>query len=141
MPGAQVLVRSYPALRLLSMTTRRQRTGDLGEEIAARHLRDAGYRILERKHRTPHGEIDLVCEQAGTLAFVEVRTRRPSGFGSPEESITPDKAAHMIRSAQHYMQSAGVEYHDWRIDLVAIELAHNGRLLRLEVIENAVEVQ
>ena len=123
------------------MTTRRQRTGELGEEIAARHLRETGYRILQRKHRTPHGEIDLVCERDGTLVFVEVRTRRPSGFGSPEESITPEKAAHMTHSAQHYIQNADVEYHDWRIDLVAIELAHNGRLLRLDVIENAVEVQ
>ncbi|MCY4529724.1 MAG: YraN family protein [Chloroflexi bacterium] len=123
------------------MTTRRQRTGELGEELASRRLRDAGYRILERKHRTPHGEIDLVCERDGTVVFVEVRTRRPSGFGSPEESITPEKAAHMSDSAQHYIQSACVEYHDWRIDLVAIELAHNGRLLRYEVIENVVEHQ
>ena len=123
------------------MTTRRQRTGELGEEIAARRLREAGYRILQRKHRTPHGEIDLVCERDGTVVFVEVRTRRPSAFGSPEESITPKKAAHMTKSAQRYIQSADVEYHDWRIDLVAVELAHNGRLLRVEVIENAVEVQ
>ena len=123
------------------MTTRRQRTGELGEEIAAQRLREAGYRIVERKHRTPHGEIDLVCEHNGTVVFVEVRTRRPSGFGSPEESITPEKAAHMTDSAQHYIQSADVEYHDWRIDLVAIELGHNGRLLRFNVIENAVEVQ
>ncbi len=141
MPDTQVLVRADQALRSLAMTTRRQRTGELGEEIAARHLREVGYRILERKHRTPHGEIDLVCERDGTVVFVEVRTRRPSWFGSPEESITPDKAAHMGDSAQHYIQSSEVEYHDWRIDLVAIELGHNGRLLRLDVIENAVEVQ
>lgn len=121
------------------MTTR-QRTGDLGERIAARHLRDAGYLILEQNHRTPHGEIDLVCERDGTLVFVEVRTRRPSAFGSPEQSITPYKAAHMTDAAQHYIQNTDVEYYDWRVDLVAVELAHNGRLLRIGVIENAVEV-
>lgn len=82
-----------------------------------------------------------MCERDGTLVFVEVRTRRPGGFGTPEESITPDKAAHMIASAEHYLQCSGVEYHDWRIDLAAIELGHNGRLLRFEVIENAVEGQ
>ncbi len=121
------------------MTTPRQRTGALGEEIAARRLANSGYRIIERRHRTTHGEIDLVCEHEGTLVFVEVRTRRPGGFGTPEESITPDKAARMIASAEHYLQRSGVEYHDWRIDLVAIELGHNGKLLRFEVIENAVE--
>ena len=123
------------------MTTPRQRTGALGEAMAARRLANAGYRIIERRHRTPHGEIDLVCEREGTLVFVEVRTRRPGGFGTPEESITPDKAARMIASAEHYLQWGGVEYHDWRIDLAAIELGHNGRLLRFEVIENAVEDQ
>ena len=85
--GTRSRLSGTPAIH--AMTTRRQRTGELGEEIAARRLREAGYRILERKHRTPHGEIDLVCERDGTLIFVEVRTRRPSGFGSPEESITP----------------------------------------------------
>ena len=123
------------------MTTPRQRTGALGEDIAARRLANAGYRIIVRRHRTPHGEIDLVCERDGTLVFVEVRTRRPGGFGTPEESITPDKAARMIASAEYYLQCGGVEYHEWRIDLAAIELGHNGRLLRFEVIENALEGQ
>ena len=68
------------------MMTSRQRTGELGEQIAARHLAAAGYEIVERNYRTPHGEIDLICDHAGTLAFVEVRTRRPSRFGSPEQS-------------------------------------------------------
>ncbi len=122
------------------MTTRRQRTGELGEEIAARRLRQAGYRILERRYRTPYGEIDLVCERRGMLSFVEVRTRRTAGFGSPEESITPNKAAHMTESAQHYIQSAGMEHRDWRIDLVAVELGQNGKLLRVEIIENAIEI-
>lgn len=121
------------------MTTPRQRTGDLGEQIAASKLRIAGYEIVERNHRTPHGEIDLVCRHRGTLVFVEVRTRRPSGFGSPEQSITPDKAARFMDSAQHYIQHVATGYCDWRLDLVAIELGHDGKLLRFDVIENVVE--
>lgn len=124
---------------LLAVTTPRQRTGDLGERIAARQLRIAGYEIVERNHRTPHGEIDLVCDQRGTLVFVEVRTRRPSGFGSPEQSITPDKAVRLIACAQYYVQHAGREDCDWRLDLAAIELGHDGKLLRFDVIENIVE--
>jgi putative endonuclease len=121
------------------MTTKRQRTGALGEQIAARHLAGAGYDILAQNYRTTYGEIDLVCNNDGTLVFVEVRTRRPGNFGSPEQSITSQKAAHMTAAAEHYLQEAGIENHDWRIDLVAVELGHGGKLLRVDVIENAVE--
>lgn len=121
------------------MTTKRQRTGALGEQIAAQHLATAGYDILERNYRTPYGEIDIVCDHTNTLVFVEVRTRRPGPFGSPEQSITAEKAAHMTAAAEHYLQEAGIEKHEWRIDLVAVELGHSGKLLRVDVIENAVE--
>jgi putative endonuclease len=121
------------------MTTDRQRTGNLGEQIAARHLADAGYDVLERNHRTPHGEIDIVCDHNSTLVFVEVRTRRPGPFGSPEQSITPRKATNMTAAAEHYLQLADAKNRDWRIDLVAVEMGHDGKLLRVEVLENAVE--
>ena len=34
-----------------------------------------GYRILARRFRTPHGEIDIVARRGGLIAFVEVKAR------------------------------------------------------------------
>ena len=121
------------------MTSPRQGLGRRGEELARRRLESLGYVIVGKNHRTKQGEIDLVAMHEGTLVFVEVRTKRGASFGSPEESITPSKRAHLIASAQEYVSSNEVAECDWRIDLVAVEMDSSGRLQRIEVVENAVE--
>lgn len=118
----------------------RQRTGRLGEDMARKHLESKGYRIIETNHRCPSGEIDIIAELDQTLAFVEVRTRRGPSMGRPEESITPRKQAHMVAAAQEYLQAMDMESRQWRIDVVAVELDRRHGLVRLDVIENAVEL-
>jgi len=52
-----------------------ERRGHGAETLAAWALRLKGYRILGRRVKTPHGEIDLVALKAGTVAIVEVKAR------------------------------------------------------------------
>lgn len=51
------------------------RFGLWGEDIACLYLRLKGYRILERNHRTPYGEIDIIAKRRKTLVFIEVKSR------------------------------------------------------------------
>ena len=124
------------------MTTTRSRKnlGDSGERVAAMFLEQRGYKILARNFRTRVGEMDLIAEDADGLAFVEVRTRRGSALGSPEESLTPRKRARLLTVAHEFLQ-AHAEYADraWRIDLVAIELDRAGRIARMDVSKGVVE--
>jgi putative endonuclease len=120
------------------MAGQRRQLGRRGEQIAAQHLQQQGYEILTRNWRCEWGEIDIVAREGDTLAFVEVRTRRGERFGTPEESITPDKKAHMIAAAQTYLQEQGLEEVDWRIDVTAIEIGRHGELRRLNLIRHAV---
>ena len=53
-------------------TDRRHQLGRLGEQLAAEHYERLGYEILARRHRTRHGELDLVVADPGTLVFCEV---------------------------------------------------------------------
>ncbi len=119
--------------------TTRQTIGRLGEDYAARQLTARGYVVLARNWRCAEGEIDLVAADGETLIFVEVRTRRGDRFGTPEESITPRKRAHLIAAAETYLDEHGETDRDWRIDLAAIELGARGEVIRFELIENAVE--
>jgi len=98
-----------------------------------------GYQVRERNWRSVEGELDIVAELGQTLVFVEVRTRRGDRFGSPEESVTSAKRAHLIAAAQSYLQAHSLEDCDWRIDVVAVEMSPYGELLRVDVIENAIE--
>lgn len=118
----------------------RKNLGDSGERVAALYLQQHGYKIIAHNFRTRLGEMDLIAEDADGLAFVEVRTRRGTAAGAPEESLTSRKRVRLFVVAQEFLQ-AHPEYAEraWRIDLVAIELNRVGHLARLDVIKGAVE--
>jgi putative endonuclease len=114
---------------------KRKELGALGEKIAAEHLKGLGYVIRERNFRSREGEIDIVAEKDDFLVFVEVRTRRGSSFGTPEESVNARKKERLVTLAQTYMESRDDLPPSWRVDVVAIEL-RRGKVSRVELIEN-----
>ena len=116
-----------------------RRFGDFGERVAASHLESKGYTILERNWATRDGEIDIIASNRDTLVFVEVRSRRGRNMGTPEESITGRKAAHVRAAAVAYAQEHPEAPANQRIDAVVIELDAKGRVMRVEQIENAIE--
>jgi putative endonuclease len=59
--------------------------GRKGEELALRHLKRLGYRIVEQNYRCPLGEVDIVAREGDTLVFVEVKTRRYRSYGLPRD--------------------------------------------------------
>ena len=120
---------------------RRRRFGDFGERIASGHLEAKGYTILERNWATREGEIDIIASRGANLVFVEVRSRQGRTAGTPEESITGRKANHMRSAAAAYSQQHPDAPPEQRMDVVAIELDHRGRVMRVEQIENAIEAE
>ena len=140
MPHPPLFLRARARPGGRAVTASRQELGRRGEAFAGRHLHSLGYAILESNYRTRRGEIDLVAEKDGHIVFVEVRTRIGNNVGSPEESVTAKKRAHLVAVAQEYLQAHGAEGRDWRIDVVAVEMRPRGGLERVDVLENAVEL-
>lgn len=92
--------------------------GQAWEDLAAVHLKRAGYRILERNFRCRSAEIDFVAMDGATLCFVEVKGRRHSRFGRPEEAVDSEKQRRILRAAEVYLhRKADVPV---RFDVVAI---------------------
>ncbi len=118
------------------MSLRRRRTGARGEEVAAQYLSRCGYDIVERNFRIREGEVDIIAYKGDCLVFVEVRTRRGKGYGSPEESVTVHKQERLAALTEAYVQQMDMPPKSCRIDVVALELGGNGRVVRLEHIEN-----
>ncbi len=118
--------------------TSRRRLGEFGERVAVQHLEAAGYRIVERNFRTREGEIDIIAERDCVLAFVEVRTRRGVALGTAAESVTPAKQRRLVALAEAYGQDRAHLPAERRIDVIALDLAPDGRLLSLRHMEGAV---
>ncbi len=112
--------------------------GHRGEALAVQELARRGFEIVARNWRCEAGEVDIVARKGDVWHFVEVRTRRGMGYGTPEESLTPAKQARMLEVAGHYMAEHGLEEVEWRLDLVAVELDRSGRLVRVELLENVI---
>ncbi len=99
------------------MTTARQVLGERGERIAERWLEARGWKILERRFRSGHKDIDLIVEHNGAegrlVAFVEVKTRVSAGFGGPLAAVHWRKQREMARAARDWLgrSEGGV----WRI--------------------------
>ncbi len=111
----------------------RQKTGREGEDLASLYLERCGYQILERNYRFERGEIDLVAREGRELVFVEVKTRRAPGYGTPEEAVTSAKEEHMKKVAEGYLIEHHLEHQDCRFDVVAVIFegaSHEIRLIR-----------
>jgi putative endonuclease len=118
----------------------RQGLGKTGERLASEELVRRGYRILERNFRGMRGEIDLIAEdeRTGDLVFVEVKTRRGSAYGLPEEAITFRKRQKLLQVAAYYLDMHNQADRSWRIDVVAIQMSQRGKLEEIRVYEHAV---
>ena len=119
------------------MAGNRKQLGLWGESVAAEHLVAKGYQIVERNWRCRRGEVDIIAWAGEQLVFVEVKTRKGTGMGSPEEGLTPKKAEKLLELAQEYLAELDLDPY-WRIDLVALELDNRGKLVRFDHVENAV---
>jgi putative endonuclease len=112
-------------------------TGKEGEKIAADFLKKNGYRIVETNYRCPIGEIDIIARDKSELVFVEVKARKSSALGYPEQAVGVKKQRKMSKLALWYLQEKKTTDARARFDVVAILLLPSGNDIRL--IRNAFD--
>lgn len=113
-----------------------QNLGKLGENLALKHLRNKGYKILGRNFRSKFGEIDIIAIHENDLVFIEVKTRWSQSFGPPEETITPWKIRRIIKTGQYFKLLHPKLPDSLRLDAVVIDLTPEGKLERMEILKN-----
>ncbi|MFT5487861.1 MAG: putative endonuclease [Paracoccaceae bacterium] len=79
----------------------REHLGRRAETRAAIALRLKGYRLLDRRIRTPAGEIDLVMRKGAVVVFVEVKARQSRAQAA--EAISLTQRRRIVRAAAHYI--------------------------------------
>ena len=91
-----------------------------GEKAAERFLRRKGYRLLARRFRYQHGDIDLIFLHDGCVVFVEVKTRSTAHAGTPAEAVTFSKQHKLTQLALVYLKKRRLLDHPARFDVVSI---------------------
>ncbi len=120
------------------MHNQKQKFGESGEAIAARHLKKKGYRIIETNYRTKIGEIDLIAKDKDTIVFVEVKSRRSWQFGNPKAAVTPQKQRKISMVALQYLKSIHRSNASARFDVAAVTITRDKP--HIEIIKNAFEL-
>lgn len=106
--------------------------GARGEDLAVAYLEHLGWTVLARNWRCRAGEIDIVARDAEGWAVVcEVKSRRGTGYGSPLEAITVEKAARLRGLAVEWARAQARPVGRLRCDAIGV-LWHRDGTARVE---------
>lgn len=104
--------------------------GERGESLARAYLISQGYRIVVSNFKVPvgrnskgvqvTGEIDIIALEAGTICFVEVKTRRSDEFTPVITAVDLRKQRQITRTAHIYRRIFGVSEMDHRFDVITV---------------------
>ncbi|HEX7122066.1 MAG TPA: YraN family protein [Gemmatimonadaceae bacterium] len=117
------------------MTKQTNRFGLVGERVAERWLLARGWRVLQRRYRNGHRDIDLIAERDGLVAFVEVKARSGEQFGDPVEAVNWKKRNELARSAMTWIDRHGKPGEQYRFDVIGVLVT--GERVRVRHVENA----
>ncbi|MES2023435.1 MAG: YraN family protein [Patescibacteria group bacterium] len=142
-------------------TSKTQKTGEIGENIATRFLVKHGFSILERNYTKKWGEIDIIAEKGKKLYFVEVKSvsretwnvltytsPQPSPYKGEgaihdnwraEDNMHPWKLKRLSRTIQTYLLSKKIpEEMEWQFDLLVVYLDMEGKKARVKVVKDII---
>ena len=130
-------------------TSKTQKIGEIGENIAVRFLMKHGFSVIERNYTKKWGELDIVAEKKDKLYFIEVKsvtrenlsnvTHVTSDEYRPEENMHPWKMKRMSRTIQTYLLSnRKLEDKEWQVDLMIVYLNIELKKARIMTIKDIV---
>jgi putative endonuclease len=95
--------------------------GRRGEELAADHLENNGFTILDRNYRCSQGEIDIVAGHGSLVVFCEVKCRHSARWGEPSEAVGWRKQQRLRRLAASWLgDRRRPVFADVRFDVVSV---------------------
>ena len=110
-----------------------KKTGNNGEERAAKFLAHAGYRVLERNYRSRYGEVDIIVCKDDTVVIVEVKTWPNGDFFSLAQAVGKQKQKRIIKTAKCFLAEHR-QYNEYyvRFDLIALDMPGHDEIYHIE---------
>ena len=93
--------------------------GQKGEDLAAEHLKKAGFKILFRNWKWGKHEIDIIAENNDFIVFAEVKTRTDDYQMHPVTAVTREKQKSIIFAADGYIRKFNIDKES-RFDVITI---------------------
>ncbi len=131
-----------------NFTSKSQKIGQLGEDLAVRFLLKHKFSILERNYTKKWGEIDIIAKKEDIIYFIEVKsvtcitlpdfkTENPF-LKRPEENMHSWKVIRLSRTIQTYLIHNRIGNTPWQFDLILVYLDLKNKKARLRTIEDII---
>ena len=95
-----------------------EQRGRRGEYLAAASLMLKGYSILEMRHKTPMGEVDIIARRGKLIAFVEVKAR-PT-INDAVNAVTHKARQRICAAGAAYLARKRLHDFEQRYDIIAV---------------------
>jgi putative endonuclease len=130
-------------------TSEKQKTGEIGENIAVKFLMKHGFAILDRNYTKKWGEIDIVAEKEKKVYFIEVKSVSREDLGSvsqealdayrPEDNMHAWKLQRLSRTIQTYLLAKKIpEDREWQFDLLVVFLDLKNKKAKVKVVKDII---
>jgi putative endonuclease len=136
-------------------TSEKQKTGEIGENIATKFLVKHNFDILDRNYTKKWGEIDIIAQKGNKLYFVEVKSVSretldvfvPNSYNDsderyqhrPEDNMHPWKLKRLSRTIQTYLLSKKVpDDQEWQVDLLVVYLDIRNKKAKVKVVSDII---
>lgn len=114
------------------------KSGNKAETFACKFLSRKGYKIISRNYRTKFGEIDIIAQDEDILCFVEVKYRKNSDFGNPEDFVDFRKQKKLLKTAKIYLAQKRISEVNIRFDIIGLVSDSKNKYIA-KLIKNAFE--
>jgi len=98
--------------------------GKKGEDLAAEHLKKAGYRILKRNWKFGRHEVDIIAENKDFVVFAEVKTRTEDLLIPVGDIVNREKQKSIIFCADKYITWYNINKES-RFDVIVVIVSDN----------------
>jgi putative endonuclease len=130
-----------------TFTSKSQKIGELGEDIACKFLVKHDFNIKDRNYTRKWGEIDIVAEKEGKIYFIEVKSVSCETLPDltnndftkrPEENMHYQKIKRLSKIVETYLINKRIGNTDWQFDLLLVYIDMGSRLAKVKKIENII---
>ncbi len=132
-------------------TSKTQKIGEIGENLAVRFLVKHNFLILERNYTKKWGEIDIIAEKKNKLYFIEVKSvtvadvknllgeHETSDDYRPEDNMHPWKLKRLSRTIQTYLLSKEIpDEKEWQVNLLVVFLSLEKKQAKIRVVKDII---
>lgn len=113
----------------------KQTLGKKGEKFAVKYLKKNKYSIIYTNFATKLGEIDIIAEKSGYIAFVEVKTRTEGQMLEPSLSVDKNKQRRIFAVSNEYIKRFKIKKQP-RYDIAEVIVNDKGKF-SINYIDNA----